>query len=144
MDGEKFIKDTTGSVTETVPEKIPEPIIVRNLVRKSSKCTYIRNDKNKRAITIMSVASHYDNGDIEIEAAWSFRNKLDQFMKKEGKRLAKARLDIQSISHYCKFKVDKLAYKEIAVVVATNILESYSTPPSYYNDLKNELKKLRG
>ena len=146
MDGNKVSRCPmhSGLADVTVEEVTTPPVIVRNVIRKNSKCTYIRNDKNKRAITIMSVVSHYDNGDIEIEAAWSFRNRLDQFIKKEGKRLAKARLDIKSISHYHKFTVDTLTYKEIALEITTKILESYSTPPSYYNDLKNELKKLRG
>lgn len=98
-----------------------------------SKVTYIRNDKKKLQVTIVSTIEQID-GKNYVQAAWTFRSNKDvDFVKKLGRAIANDRLVNVDKEYSTSFYVDRVAHKPIMLEILKTILDSENTPKKYFS-----------
>lgn len=103
------------------------------------KVFYVRNDYKKRDITIVSDLQDLDGRKV-IKFAWAFRSNHDTFIKKEGKALARIRLEQADVNYSSSFEVESPKFRVICANILKTILSSQSTPRKYFDDIEFDIE----
>lgn len=99
------------------------------------KVFYVRNDYRKRDITIVSDLQEV-NGKNVVKFSWAFRSNHDKFVKKEGKNLAKQRLQDNDPHYTSSFEIEEPKFRSICAKILENILQNKNTPKKYIEDIE--------
>lgn len=102
------------------------------------KYLYVRNPEKKRDITIVSDL-YTENDKFFVNCAWSFRSNHDNFVKKEGRNVAKERLDELEPGYSATIEIENPKFYTIAADVLRAVLNSENTPRKYLNDIADDL-----
>lgn len=100
------------------------------------KYMYVRNDFDNRDITIVSDLIE-TGGKYKVKCAWTFRNKKDKFIKKEGRKIAFERMQNNDANYSASFEIEKsdINFYNIATKILEQVMEHKNTPKSYLNDI---------
>lgn len=102
------------------------------------KYMYVRNNLKNRDITIISDL-YEKEGKHFVNCAWSFRSNHDKFVKKEGRQIAKERLDNADPKYSVTIEIDQPKFYSIASDVLRAVLNSENTPRKYLDDIADDL-----
>ena len=106
-----------------------------------SKCKflYVRNELRKRDITIVS--DIIDKGDKKyVKFAWTFRCNHDKFIKKEGRQIAKDRLNSMLPGYSSEVEIDDVKFYNIAAKILSVISCAETTPKKFLQDILDDLQ----
>lgn len=105
------------------------------------KYLYVRNEYKKRDVTVVSNLFDED-GKTFIKFAWSFRHKNDQFIKREGRRVALERLQNNDPNYSAMVQVEpeKVKFFDLAVEILESIANSPYTPKVYKRDIAEDMQ----
>jgi hypothetical protein len=97
----------------------------------NTKTAYVRNDKKKLQITVVSTVTTLENG-FRVDAAWTFRNSKDlNFVKRIGRELALGRLTGKTPEYSCSVVVPELNHIDIMCEILEAIYFAPTTPERY-------------
>lgn len=102
------------------------------------KYLYVRNDWNKRNITIASDLVEED-GKKMVKCAWAFCSNKDKFIKKEGRQIALERLNTNDPAYSASFSVEEYRFYDIAAAILDQIIRHPNTPKKYLRDIEDDL-----
>lgn len=105
----------------------------------NTKVFYVRNDPKKRDITIVSDLQEVDGKKV-VKFAWAFRSNHDTFIKREGKVLARERLEYNDPNYSSFFEVDNPKFRSISANILKNILLNKNTPRKYFEDIEFDIE----
>lgn len=97
---------------------------------------YVRNPFKKRDITIVSEIFEEDEKKF-VKFAWTFRSNHDQFIKREGRKVALERLNNKD-QCFAEVEVDQFSFYEIAATIVSTIFSNKDTPKKYLDDLNED------
>lgn len=103
------------------------------------KFVYIRNEWKKRDITIVSNLVREGDKNI-VTCGWAFRSNHDQFIKREGKKLAIERMNSNDPNYSFSFEIKEPKFFDITTIILNKIVTSESTPKKYLRDLEYDLE----
>lgn len=100
------------------------------------KYMYVRNDFYNRDITIVSDLVETE-GKYRVNCAWTFRNKKDKFVKKEGRKIAFERMQNNDANYSASFVIEasNVNFYYIACNILDQIFNNVNTPEIYINDI---------
>lgn len=102
------------------------------------KYFYVRNECKKRDITIASEIFDED-GQKYVKFGWSFRSNHDQFIKREGRKLAFERMTSGQPGFSATVAVDDFKFYDLIAKILDAILTCPTTPRKYIDDISEDL-----